>query len=337
MKKIKQLAILTLIFTALLSINLIELPYYITKPGITKELDRIVEVEERFEGEGSFSLTTVSIGRANPYTYVWANLQSFYEIYPVNDVKYENESDEDYLDRQLYMMESSQDAAISLAYEEANREVDLDFNGIIVGQVFEGMPAEGKLKVGDRIFKVDGQRLQSSEQMISYVNELNSGDSILLTLERDDKEMEVEVNLSTFSEDSSRIGVGISLINDYEVHVSPDVEINTSTIGGPSAGLMISLEIFNQLTETDYSKGYTIAGTGTIDQDGTVGPIGGIHQKVVAADEAGVDIFFAPNEMGVEDSNYQIALQTAKDINSNMNIVPVDTFEEAVNYLKEMN
>ena len=118
--------------------------------------------------------------------------------------------------------------------------------------------------------------------------------------------------------------------------VHPKVTVNTDEIGGPSAGFMFSLEIYNQLTKEDLTRGYKIAGTGTISSDGTVGKIGGIEQKVVAADKAGAEIFFAPNENGEKDSNYQNAIVTAKDIHSKMKIVPINTFDEAIDYLEKL-
>ena len=99
---------------------------------------------------------------------------------------------------------------------------------------------------------------------------------------------------------------------------------------------MFSLEIYNQLTKGDLTKGYQIAGTGTMDEAGKVGPIGGIGQKIVAADKSGADIFFAPNENGSTRSNYQDALIAAKDIDTKMKIVPVDSFEQAVEYLEQL-
>jgi PDZ domain-containing protein len=99
---------------------------------------------------------------------------------------------------------------------------------------------------------------------------------------------------------------------------------------------MFSLEIYNQLTKEDITKGHHIAGTGTIDVNGTVGPIGGIEQKINAADKAGAEIFFAPNEKGAKDSNYRAAVKTAKDIGTKMKIVPVDTFDDAVHYLQKL-
>ncbi|MED5074993.1 hypothetical protein P9857_13690, partial [Anoxybacillus geothermalis] len=73
-----------------------------------------------------------------------------------------------------------------------------------------------------------------------------------------------------------------------------------------------------------------------IDIHGQVGPIGGVSQKVVAADRAGAEVFFAPNEHGSPSSNYREAVQTAKKIGTNMKIVPVDTFEDAIRYLRSM-
>jgi PDZ domain-containing protein len=132
------------------------------------------------------------------------------------------------------------------------------------------------------------------------------------------------------------VGLGISLDDYTRVITVPQVSIDSEQIGGPSAGLMFSLEIYNQLTKGDLTKGYQVAGTGTIDEDGKVGPIGGIGQKIVAADKSGADIFFAPNESGALHSNYQDALIAAKDIGTKMKIVPVDRFEDAVTYLEQL-
>jgi PDZ domain-containing protein len=126
------------------------------------------------------------------------------------------------------------------------------------------------------------------------------------------------------------------LVDDKEIIVNPKVTVKTDEIGGPSAGLMFALEIYDQLMEEDFTKGYKIAGTGTIDSKGAVGPIGGIDQKIVAADKAGAEIFFAPNEKGISDSNYNLAVKTVNEIDSKMKIVPVDLIDDAINYLQKL-
>lgn len=312
------------------------LPYYVSKPGMAKELSPIIEVENGYDEEGNFMLTTIRMGKANIYSYAFALFSDYQEIFPVEAVRAEEETDEEYNVRQLHMMSSSKQAAIEVAYQKAGLPIHYDFNGVYVLSVVENMPAAKKLEPGDRIFKVDGQAFQSSQEFIDYVGGKSDGDEITLTFLRRNKEQEAVIKVQPFPTEPNRIGVGIGLVDDKELRVEPKIEINTEDIGGPSAGFMFSLEIYNQLTEIDYTKGYEIAGTGTISADGKVGRIGGIEQKVVAADKAGAEIFFAPFEEGAEDSNYNAAVKTAKDIGTKMEIVPVDTFDEAIKYLEEL-
>lgn len=312
------------------------LPYYVSKPGMAKDLEPIIEVEGGYEEEGSFMLTTVRMGRANIYAYAIAKFSKYQEIYPVEDIRAENETDEEYTIRQLHMMTGSKSAAIEVAYKKAGIPVNYDYKGVYVLRVMPDMPAEGKLAPGDHIFEVDGKTFDSSNEFIEYVSSKKAGDVIQLAYERNGSTDSVEVSLEAFEDGSGRAGVGIELVDDKEIKVDPKVNVESEEIGGPSAGLMFSLEIYNQLTEQDLTKGYEIAGTGTITPNGIVGRIGGIQQKVVAADRAGAELFFAPFEKGAEGSNYDEALIAAKDIKTKMKIIPVDTFDEAVEYLEKL-
>jgi Lon-like protease len=336
MKKIGSFRLTLLIAILLFASSFYYLPFYVSKPGMAKELEPIIEVDGGYEEEGSFMLTTIRMGRANIYSYLLAHLSDYQEIHPVEEIRGENETDEEYTMRQLHMMDSSKTSAIEVAYKKAGYPIDYDYKGVYVLQVIPGMPAEGQLTPGDRIIEVDGQRFSSSAEFIEYVGKKQAGDEVTLTVDKKGEESKVVLGIKQFDELSERAGIGISLVDDKEVKVTPKVEVETDEIGGPSAGLMFSLEIYNQLIETDLTKGYEIAGTGTISPDGTVGRIGGIEKKVVAADKAGADLFFAPNEEGAKDSNYQAAIQTAEDIDTSMRIVPIDTFEDAVDYLENL-
>ena len=95
---------------------------------------------------------------------------------------------------------------------------------------------------------------------------------------------------------------------------------------------MFTLEIFDQLTPGDLTGGAVIAGTGTVDETGTVGPIGGAWQKIVAADRAGASVFFVP-----DGSNYDEAMESLDRLDSDIKVVPVKTVEEAIDYLESMN
>jgi Lon-like protease len=312
------------------------LPYYVTKPGMAKQLAPIIKVENGYKDKGNFMLTTVRMGRANIYSYLGAKLSKYEELYPLETVLGKEETEEEYNVEQLYLMAGAKLNAIDVAYHKAGLPVDYKYKGIYVLHVVQGMPAYGKLQAGDRIFKIDGHEFESSENFIDYVGKKHAGDQITLTYARDKETRSVKLQVQPFKKEPNKVGIGISLVDDKEIKVKPDVKIQTDEIGGPSAGLMFTLEIYNQLTKEDLTKGYQIAGTGTIDPKGAVGPIGGIEQKIVAADKAGAEIFFAPNEQGAKKSNYRDALKAAKDIHTKMKIVPIDTFEEAVNYLEKL-
>jgi Lon-like protease len=312
------------------------LPYYVSKPGIAKELAPIIQVEDRKEGKGSFMLTTVRMGKANIYSYAEAKLFDYVELYPVDAILHETETQDEYNARQLHMMAGSKLNAIEVAYKKAGYPVEYEYKGVYVVQVIPDMPAEGKLLPGDRIIEVDSQKFASSESFIEYVGSKKAGNHVELTIKRNNKTEKVKVTLQAFQEDPKKVGIGISLVDDKEIIVNPKVTVKTDEIGGPSAGLRFALEIYDQLMEEDFTKGYKIAGTGTIDSKGAVGPIGGIDQKIVAADKAGAEIFFAPNEKGISDSNYNLAVKTVNEIDSKMKIVPVDLIDDAINYLQKL-
>jgi Lon-like protease len=338
MKKNFKLRPMLIAAIILLASSFYTLPYYVSKPGMAKELAPIIEVENGYEEEGKFMLTTVRMGKANIYSYVIAKVSKYQEIYSEDIIRGKDETDEEYTTRQLHLMETSKLNAIEVAYRKANLPIDYSYKGVYVLNVFPEMPAEGKLFPGDRIIKADGKSFASSDLFIEYVSTKKIGESLKLTIERNDQTKDIVISIAAYPPQfTSKKGIGIELVEDKDIIVNPDVKVNTEEIGGPSAGLMFSLEIYNQLTKEDLTKGYEIAGTGTISEDGEVGPIGGIEQKIVAADKAGAEIFFAPNEKGAKDSNYLAAVKTAEDINTKMKIIPVDSFDEAVAYLEKLS
>ncbi|WP_394219828.1 SepM family pheromone-processing serine protease [Halobacillus trueperi] len=326
--------IITVLIVAFL--GAFRLPYYIYKPGTADALNDIVEVEGGFDSEGDMHLVTVRGGQATPIQWVLAQVRPFHQIYPLEDIRPEGVSEEEYFHAQLQMMESSQEASKVVAYQAAGKEIDINYEGVYVMNVIEGMPAEEILETGDQIVKVDGQDIQETNDLIDYVSNKGEGESVMLTIVRGEETIERELELAPFPDNPDKVGVGISLVTDRTVDVNPKVNVKSGEIGGPSAGLMFSLEIYDQLTEPDITKGYEIAGTGEINYEGQVGRIGGIDKKVVAASDHGAEVFFAPNEEGRDGSNYQIAKETAEKIDTDMKVVPVDTFQDAVDYLQDL-
>lgn len=313
-----------------------QLPYYIYKPGNADPLNQIVEVEGGSKSEGDMHLVTVSGGQATPIQYLWAKVLTYHEIQPLEEVRPKDMTNEEYRLVQLRMMENSQESSTVVAYEAANEEVNIEYNGVYVVSVREGMPAEGKLEMGDHIMGIDDQTINEADDLINYIDQKQAGDQISLDVERNDEALKIDLTLGTFTEMDNKVGMGIELVTNRSISVNPEIHFSSGNIGGPSAGLMFALEIYDQLIEEDLTKGYQIIGTGALDYNGNVQRIGGIDKKVVAADKAGCEIFFAPYEDGAEDSNYELAKITAEDIGTEMEIVPVDTFQQAITFLEEL-
>lgn len=335
MSRKQYIRILIIVFIIVAFLSFYRLPYYVYSPGSAMELAPIIDVEgSTSEEEGSFMLTTVSRMEPNIIVYLWAKTRPFYDIVDQEKVRDEGETEEEFNLLQLYLMDNSKSNAIQVAFDHARIPYELDYHGVYILGIIEGMPAEKVFQPGDQIIKVDDVEFESSGEFISYVEQTNA--PIKVSFIRDGESKTTTITKAPFPNNPEKKGFGISLVDDYDIITKPAVEIDTSTIGGPSAGLMFSLEIYNQLTETDWTKGYEIAGTGEITPDGKVLRIGGIDHKIVAADEEGADIFFAPNEEGREGSNYKEALKIKEQIDSDMIIVPVDTFEDAIEYLQTL-
>lgn len=325
-------------FLILFLLTFVKLPYYVTYPGDAEPLHEMIQVEDRYEEKGEFMLTTIRMGKANVVQYVAAHFNKYQEIFAENQVKRDWESEYDYDHRQLKVMEGSQQTATIVAYKLADVPIEIINEGVIVAGVMKDMPASKKLKVGDVITQVNGTEVNDSEQLLNYLKDIQEGESVQITFNREDNTLTADVRVEQFPEQflqngEKRYGIGIvGPVTKRVITTDRSIQFETNNIGGPSAGLMFTLEIYNQLLENDITKGYKIAGTGEIFEDGMVGAIGGIGQKVIAADNAGAEIFFAP----VAGRNFDDAKIAAADVKTDMKIVPVKTIHEALDYLEAL-
>ncbi|WP_419877075.1 SepM family pheromone-processing serine protease [Brevibacillus centrosporus] len=310
--------------------------YYITRPGSAIDLAPMIEVEGGKKDEtGTFMLTTVRMGEANLAWYVYAQVSPDAELMQKELVVSQGESNEDFVKREQAVMDNSQKLAEAVAFKLAGYDVKVEKQGVWVMGTIDGYPAKKELKIGDVITSVDGVPTPEAKDLLQILSKKKAGDTVSLAYVRDGQEAKTMLTLVTLPESKS-VGIGVRPDNKQNIVIPKKVNIASQGIGGPSAGLMMTLEIYDQLkTDADMTKGYRIAGTGTIALDGTVGRIGGINHKVVAADKAGADIFFAPQDTPGADSNYEEALATAKRIGTKMRIVPVKTVNDAVAYLNE--
>ena len=196
------------------------------------------------------------------------------------------------------------------------------------------------MEIGNIITAVDGQHFKSTKSLMDYIQKQKISQKITITVQRNNKSINYTGKTIPLATDKSKAAIGIQLVERSQVITEPQIKINAGSIGGPSAGLMFSLASYQLFTGHDLTHGVKIAGTGTIDDDGNVGMIGGVDKKVVAADKAGAKVFFAPSQQlpgyKKDETNYAVAVKTAKQIHSKMKIVPVTTFNDALNYLKKI-
>lgn len=334
---------LLIIITAALSF--VPTNYYVLRPGSAMALGPMVTVEGGHKNaKGSFMLTTVTMGQASALGYLYAKMNpSATTLLEANQVRSPHESDDQYNKRELEVMKDSQLTAEITAFQKAGLPVKVNNLGAMVMELIPGMPAEKVLQVGDVINKVNGKPVTSAQELLIALSGKKVGEKVDLEWMRNQQAMKQTITMEKLPTTSSeaRAGIGIaSPLTKREVQLPNRVTIQSENIGGPSAGLMFTLEIMNQVSKEDLTKGYRIAGTGEILEDGTIGKIGGIAHKIQAAAQQNVDIFFAPNDqlpLGVNNkTNYEEAVEAAKQLNTNMKIVPVRTIDDALRYLNNL-
>ncbi|GAA4808002.1 PDZ domain-containing protein [Nocardioides caeni] len=184
-------------------------------------------------------------------------------------------------------MTNSQDVAKAIALIELGYDLK---TAVKVAAVDPEGPAEGKLLVGDLISKVDGNAANSTEELVAAVQTHDDGSLVELLVKRGDKELTVRL-LPEEVKGTPRVGISVSTGFEFPFDITLRVD---PTVGGPSAGLMFSLAIYDTLTPGSLTDGATIAGTGELRADGSVGPIGGIQQKIAGAEQAGAELFLVP-------------------------------------------
>lgn len=336
---------LVFIFVSLMVASIVlPIPYYIEQPGSTIDLKELITVNgQTDENPGSFSLTSVGIRQASVVTAIRAKFNSFQDIISEDEL-FGGTTDEEYSQMQRFYMDSSQNNAIEQALKYANRPYTFEYKGVYVMDVLPESNFFGKISVGDTVTKVDGHSFENNEEFMSYVQGKTIGDEVAVTFVRDNEEQEVQAKLIELPS-NQKAGIGITLTDHTEIESEDTIEFHVENIGGPSAGLMFTLEIYEQLTGDNLRKGKNIAGTGTINSSGEIGRIGGIDKKIASASQQGVEVFFAPNdELSEEEksnypnykTNYEEALEAMEKIDSDMVIVPVKTFQDALDYLENM-
>ena len=322
----KQLGMMTVLSILLWGVLYYPLDYYIQMPGEALDVRSVVTVPDADEDdEGSFLLTVVLGRQANIPAYVWALMQPDYAIYPLEEVIPAEMDDAEYHELMLSSMAQSQDIAAALALRHYGYAVEEHGEGALVVAVSDTSTAKESIAPGDIIVRLDDTDVQFSTSLTNALLHRVPGEMVSLVLDRDGEKIPLSVELSPKESDPAVGAIGVACVTyNWFMDFALDIDINTNNIGGSSAGLMMTLEMMNQLDPSDITGGYCIAGTGTVDLQGNVGAIGGVQQKVIGATRTGAQYFLVPLENAAE----------AREVASSaITLVEVATVGDALEFL----
>lgn len=290
-------------FAAVLLFSLVAIapvPYAIMQPGPVRDTlgeaggTPLIQISGRrtYPTEGSLDLTTVSVlggptGGVDVLDVVAGWIDPARAVLPVDQVFPPGQSEDELEQQNAEEMVSSQENATAAAMTELGITVPTT---LTVAGFSEGSDAERVLAEGDVVLAVDGVEVPDLPQLRDRLQEVPPGQDVTVTVQRDGETLELDVTTLEGPEGQTLLGVLVDPTYEFPF----DVTIQIEDIGGPSAGLMFALGIVDKLTPGAMTGGQTVAGTGTIDSAGQVGPIGGIRQKLVGARRSGAQWFLAP-------------------------------------------
>lgn len=306
------------------------LPYVIIKPSTPENvLGKLITINgaESYPPSQGSKLFITAVLVTDPGTYVsglqvlasWIDGTSAVfpraEIYPPEQTDKEIKTE-----NQIDMTNSQYDAtAAALTFLKIKYSQSIQVTGTLAGS-----GAHHRLLPGDRIISVDGQIIGTPEQIRRIISSHTIGDSLEVTVQRKVNSVDTQLTekITLMANQQRKPALGIFVGTTYEFPFT--AKFNIQETGGPSGGMIFALGIIEKLTSEDLLRGRAIAGTGTIDDQGNVGPIGGINEKMIGAAEAGATIFLAPRANCVD----------IKSVPKKLVVIPVATLNEAVDVLR---
>ncbi len=322
MRPLRRLLLVVPIVGVLYVGGYVFLPYYSVGPGPARDVESLIQVDgaPTYPSEGRFVLTSVVFHQLTGFGVVGAWLDPDRAVVERDRLYPDDEPAEVERERAISQMDQSKIDAISVVLRVLTDYPREHGDGVLVESVVAGCAADGELYPGDVILRVDGRPVDTVRQASRAIGAAPSGATLTFEVTVDGVPQRVRLVREPCGGEPDPL-VGVSLVNSFPI----DVRISSGDIGGPSAGLMWALGLYDLMTPGDLTGGRTIAGTGAIGVDGTVFPIGGVAEKIAAAEEADADVFLVPRDNARE-------ADAADDVG--MELVVVDTFEDALGYLR---
>jgi len=312
--------------TVLIFLFYYEYPYIIYKSGGTINLEDRVIIEKEYKEEGTLSMSYVTAMKGTLPFILLSYVMPDWDLYSLDEITTEDSYD-DVLEVGKEYLNEGIDNAIIAAFSESDYNINI--KKYINTVVYLSDKADTNIQIGDEIINVNGIEVDSLEDVKAYVNTLKENDLVNINVLNNGKNYNREAVIYKDSDDTLKIGVAFKTTYEYETEIPVTVQMKDNE-SGSSGGLMMSLAIYNALTEKDITRGLNIVGTGSILSDGTVEEIGGVKYKVLAAERKNADIFLCPEE------NYEEANKIKKKRNLNVEIVKVKTLKDAINYLEQL-
>ncbi|GGD57870.1 PDZ domain-containing protein [Paenibacillus nasutitermitis] len=296
-------------------------PYGVTSPGFTLNMNRYAQVEEGIP-KGSIEGVLVIERPAFPIDWLYAALLPSVHIE-------KRDTSISIGDMQIAANNQRADAnqvSSAVAFQKLGIGRGVIPTGVQIMLIMEDSPAEGKLQPGDQILAANGHAVMSAAELAEEMKNVRPGEEVEVKVMRSGEEPVIKVKTMSSGEEPDRAVFGLQVENRVKADLPKKVGFRSYLVyqGGPSHGAILALTLINQLTPGDITYGNSVAGTGTLEADGSVGPIGGIEQKAYAVNKTDADVFFVP--AGQEED--------ARKGAPNLNIVPVRTLDEMLEWLK---
>jgi PDZ domain-containing protein len=300
-------------------------PYFLITPGGTYDIGSRLHIPDEYRKPmGRMAFTAVFEQEANWGEVAHARVAGQAEIVPAVAIRPPGTTQEQVNEANKRLIDESKPVAAVVGLRAAGYPVDITGQGAQVESIIDGFPAQGVVQVGDIIVAVDGQPIDTTNTLIQAITRHHAGDHVTLQIRRGEDTLTLDLATKESPSEPGRAVVGVTVSTYlFDVRMPFQVDIESDNVGGPSAGFMFALGILDSVTDGDLTRGYFVAGTGTIAQDGTVGAVGGAAEKALAAEQDGAQVFLVPRDDADEARRWVRAVQ----------IVPVDRFEDAVHAL----
>ena len=314
---------------------LIKVDYVALVPGSARDTEPLVMVNgvDDFPSDGEILFTTVRVRQEpNLFEYLLARLDDDTELVPAEQVLGDRTPDEN-REVNLQLMSDSKAIAVAVALQQLGYDA-ITSDGVVVVDVLDGTAADGVLEVGDTIISVDDTPVPTAIDLIELLKTYRPATTLRFEVQRlDGTDDLISVVMGAREDDPDAAFLGISPQDRVALtgELPVDVDIDSGTVGGPSAGLAFTLAILDQLTPGELTGDNVVAVTGTIAFNGRVGPVGGVLQKTAAVEEMGIEYFIVPRSLGEE--TLAAMVERAGD---DLEIIPVETLEEALEVLARL-